>query len=210
MTKLPRGTSEPGVGPGEMIPPPRKAPLIGLYSSVMQSGKSTVADHLVLQHGFRRVRFAGPLKDMARALFTHFATDQTSERMIEGDLKDSPHPMLRGVTPRWVLQSLGTQWGRELIYPDLWVDMAMAEVDRVRRTGTPVVIDDLRFPNELAALVGAGGRAFRIIRPDARPAEGQTAEGLLDDAKFHLTLYNVGSKDAFLKTVSDMAPALGI
>lgn len=47
------------------------------------AGKSTIARELERLEGFARIRFAGPLKDMVRAL-------GLTEREIEGDLKEQP------------------------------------------------------------------------------------------------------------------------
>jgi hypothetical protein len=57
------------------------------FTGLAGSGKSTAAKHLCTRHGFERVRFAGPLKDMMRAL-------GLTEREIEGDRKESPCALL--------------------------------------------------------------------------------------------------------------------
>ena len=85
-------------------------------------GKDTVARELVL-NGFSIVRFAGPLKDMMRAFYrAHDINEAVIERKIEGDLKEHPCPLLRGKTPRYAMQTLGDEWGRQLISADLWTE----------------------------------------------------------------------------------------
>lgn len=56
--------------------------VIGI-AGLARSGKSTAAAHLVKNHGFVRVRFADPLKAMARAL-------GLNEEEVDGDLKEKP------------------------------------------------------------------------------------------------------------------------
>lgn len=129
--------------------------IIGLCGPA-KSGKSLAAQYLINNHGFERVRFAGPLKAMLTALgLTH---DE-----IEGPLKERPCALLGGKTPRHAMITLGTEWGREMIDPDLWVNAWLASVERVP-TGKPVVIEDCRFPNEANAIRFLDGLLVRLVR----------------------------------------------
>lgn len=127
------------------------------FTGLAGAGKTTAAAHLVVRRGFKRVRFAGPLKAM-------MAASGLSQREIDGDLKDLPCDLLGGKTPRWAMQSLGTEWGRNLISSDLWIRAWQKAVAAVP-AGVPVVVDDCRFPNEADAVVAAGGILVRIERP---------------------------------------------
>jgi hypothetical protein len=60
------------------------------------------------------------------------------------------------------MQTLGTEWGRDLIGPDFWVGIWEAKVRQLLRGGVNVVADDCRFPNELAAALRLGGSHARI------------------------------------------------
>lgn len=128
------------------------------------SGKSTAAMHLVRRHGFTRVRFAGPLKAMMAAL-------GLTEIEIEGARKESPCDLLGGRTPRYAMQTIGTEWGRDLIHPDLWVKAWRAAVDRLPENAR-VVVDDCRYQNEAAAVLAMEGVLVRIERPSAAPIAG--------------------------------------
>jgi hypothetical protein len=127
------------------------------FTGLAGAGKSTAAMHLVKSLGFERVRFAGPLKDMMRAL-------GLSEREIDGDLKEKPCDLLGGKTPRYAMQTIGTEWGRDLIDSDLWIRAWQNSISRVP-TGVNVVVDDCRFPNEAKAVGSAGGILVRVDRP---------------------------------------------
>jgi len=125
--------------------------LVGLVGR-LGSGKTTVADYLEEQYGFSRVKFADPLKDMLRAI-------GLTEDHIEGHLKEEPCDLLMGQTPRHAMQTLGTEWGRNCLHPNLWVRL-WAE-----RAGTKrmVVTDDCRFPNEMDMIRINGGLLIRIV-----------------------------------------------
>lgn len=116
------------------------------------AGKTTLADHLIRAYGFRREKMAGPLKDMLRVL-------GLGDAELEGPLKEVPCPLLGGATPRWAMQSLGTEWGRNQISPTLWSD-AWAR----RASSGLVVCDDVRFLNEAALVASLGGTLIRVVR----------------------------------------------
>lgn len=147
----------------EMIAPaPASAPVgrtIVAFTGLAGSGKSTAAAHLVHCHGFQRVRFAGPLKAMLAAL-------GLTPEQIDGSEKETPCDLLGGKTPRYAMQTIGTEWGRYLIASDLWIRAWKAAVAKVP-AGVPVVVDDCRFPNEAEAVRAAGGVIIRIDRPGA-------------------------------------------
>lgn len=131
--------------------------LIGICG-LKGSGKSEVASRLASSLSAHRVRFAGPLKDMLRTL-------GLTEREIEGDLKELPCDKLCGKTPRHAMLTLGTEWGRELIGPAIWADAWQWRVEAALGIGANVVTEDLRFPNEHAALIKSGGIVLRVERP---------------------------------------------
>ena len=150
--------------------------LIGLLGR-KGSGKETAALAL-LSRGYQNVKFAGALKDMIRVLLAYQGVDPyIVERMVEGDLKEEPTAFLGGQTPRFAMQTLGTEWGRILIADDLWVKTA------IRRAGDrETVITDVRFPNEMEAVVAAGGVCFGITADWITPVEGEhESEALIDD-----------------------------
>jgi hypothetical protein len=159
-----------------VVPSPPLAPdmrydaprTIVAFTGLAGAGKSTAAMHLAKSRGFERVRFAGPLKAMMAALGC-----TTAE--IDGDRKEQPCDLLGGKTPRWAMQTLGTEWGRQLIGDDLWIRAWQAAVDRLP-AGVPVVVDDCRFPNEAAAVRAAGGVIVRIDRPGAGTASVHESE----------------------------------
>lgn len=124
-------------------------------TGVALSGKSTAADYLCLRHGFVRVKFAGPLKAMLRAI-------GLTDAEIEGDLKEHLTPLLAGKTPRHAMQTLGTEWGRKRIGEAFWINLWTESASDVLDQGGRVVVDDCRFPNEVDAVHRLGGKVVRL------------------------------------------------
>ena len=115
--------------------------LIGLAGKA-RCGKDTVGDILVAEHDFERVSFAGPLKDAVRTILG------MSPGTLE-EFKDKELDFLDGVTPRRMLQTLGTEWGRETIHPEIWIRIARERIQLIQEMGgTNIVITDVRFDNE--------------------------------------------------------------
>lgn len=125
-------------------------PRIVAFTGPAGSGKSTAADYLVGK-GYTRVKFAAPLKAMCHAI-------GLTVRHIEGDLKQEPCDLLQGKTPRHAMQTLGTEWGRDCLGPNFWIDLWAAEACRHPR----VVCDDCRFENEAASIRDLGGIVVRL------------------------------------------------
>ena len=139
--------------------------IIGLVGEKL-SGKSTViADHLVKNYGFKVVSHADPIKNMLRVI-------GLTDDHISGSLKDVPCGLLCGRTPRWAMQSLGGDWGRDLIHPDLWVNLWS-----IKSSGAGnVVADGVRFSNEVEAIKKMGGITIKIRRPSIEGGSSHSTE----------------------------------
>ncbi|TAJ84555.1 hypothetical protein [Reyranella sp.] len=164
------------------------------------SGKSTVADHLVLRHGFRRLRFGDPLKTMLGALIA--AQGQPPDyvkRCLEGDLKTRPVRELAGRTPRHALQSLSQGWGREAIGPDLWVQCWRGAVEPMLQAG-PVVAEDCSRFDEVDMVRTMGGLVWRIVRED----EAVTPDPEQASFEVDANLLNNGAVPALLLHVNQL------
>lgn len=185
--------------------------LVALYSPAMGSGKSEVAKIMAENFGYSVVKFAGGFKEMLRALYAYMGLpDADSERMIEGDLKTTAVPGLGPLTTRGLMQTLGTEWGRHQL-PDLWVRIAMSRVALLHSQGKYVVIDDLRFPNELEAVKDAGGLCLCVVRPGVEATTSHPSEGLLSDRldQFDGLVANKGSLADLSSSVQKLILSLG-
>ena len=118
-------------------------------------GKSTFA---ALQEA-TVLSFAGPIKRMLKQILP--PGDWLGEKK-EDQLPDFPE----GITPRVMLQTLGTEWMRSTIDADGWVKVAMREAEYFMRMDGRVLFDDVRFANEAVAIRAAGGKVYRVSRKD--------------------------------------------
>ena len=141
--------------------------IIGLCGKA-GAGKDTAADYMVARHGFVKYSMAQPIKAMLNAAFG-WSPEHWNDRAWKEAKIDH-----YGSSPRIMAQTLGTEWGREVINSDLWVRIAADYVhcrqlisqreDIPRYKG--VVIADIRFINE-ATWINAypGGMLARVDRP---------------------------------------------
>ena len=89
--------------------------IIGI-TGYIGSGKTLLADALCAKHNFTIVMFAFRLKDMGRAVGLR-------EDQVEGTGKEIPCQLLCDKTPRYAMQTLGTEWGRNIIGENIWVNL---------------------------------------------------------------------------------------
>jgi len=160
------------------------------------SGKSEIARHLVANHNYIRIRFAQVLKDMLRTL-------GLSPTEVDGYLKEEPCSLLLGKTPRHAMQTLGTEWGRDLIHPNLWTQAWKIIAVRYMEKGywKGVVCEDCRFMNEVETVrTFHGAEVWRILRKDLPPRMEHSSEN--EDLPFNRTIKNYGSIGE-LKTAVD-------
>ncbi|CAB5220449.1 hypothetical protein UFOVP233_79 [uncultured Caudovirales phage] len=147
------------------------------------SGKGIVSKRLAQRHDFHACRFAEPIKQMlGQGLgLTH--------EQIDGREKALPMERFGGLTPRHLMQTLGTEWGRRMVHSDLWINLWK---EKLPGMGDLVVVDDLRFPNEAMAVRQMGGIIWRVIRPGV-PVSDHPSERLQAEISVDATLLNTSS-----------------
>lgn len=136
------------------------------FVGLIGAGKDTAADYLVNYHGFRRDSFANTLKDAVAAVFGWnriLLEGRTKEAREWREIPDEWWSSRLGkpITPRSVLQQWGTDVCRKSYHDDIWI--ASLE-NKLRTTKDDIVISDVRFPNEIAAIHNSGGIVVRIKR----------------------------------------------
>lgn len=173
--------------------------IVGL-TGFKQHGKSTVAERLESEHGFTRLSFAGPLKEMADRIDPVVGINayQEGDEFIaepihlsaarascadEGDLK-ARYPLYREF-----LQRLGTE-GVRAVDDTFWLRIMDSTIGYLVTQGVRrFVIDDARFPNEAELIKGYTdfkmvSALWQVTRPGA---------GIPDDP--HPSEAHVGSLD---------------
>lgn len=130
-------------------------------------GKSQVAQTLIDEYNFTRIKFSDGLKNMLRAI-------GLTEEEIEGALKEQPCEKLGGQTPRHAMMTLGTEWGRKMIHEDIWVLAWRKYV--LESSAERIVVDDCRFLNEAGMIRKLGGTIWHIMRPGYGPLKNHPSE----------------------------------
>jgi hypothetical protein len=149
-------------------------------------GKSTAAKYLTDRRSFVGHKFAATLKNMLYEL-------GIGREHIEGQLKETPCDLLCGKTPRHAMQTLGTQWGRELIGDNFWVGIWSKDVQTLFKRHHDVVTDDLRFPNEADAVRKLGGTIVRLYGRNDAHGDKHESEGHYDKLQFDYVIHNRGT-----------------
>lgn len=142
--------------------------LIGICGKA-RSGKDTIANHLWAEHAFTRIAFADPLKRGAQEMF-----GLSDAQLLDDSLKEV---MIAhwGLSPRQIFQQLGTEAIRNTFGPDHWIKRWLLSYNFLKHTDD-VVVPDVRFDNEAAAIREQGGVIIQVRRGNGLAgAEGQHA-----------------------------------
>lgn len=175
-------------------------PLIGITGRA-RSGKDTIGSYLVENHRYHQVSFAEPLRQFVCNLIG-------IDRRALDFVKEDPVPWL-GKSPRQMLQTLGTEWGRVLVNENIWVLVAMDEVARTLRvSGKASVITDVRFDNEADAIRQRGGRIIHVARPDALAVATHASEAGVRKEYGDFTVLNDGSLSDLYAVVDEIMETL--
>ena len=126
------------------------------------SGKGTIGSYLYREYGYAEDSFAKSLKDATSSIFNW------DRELLEGETKQSREwreeidewwssRLGYEVTPRKILQTLGTETIRTHFHRDIWI----YSIER-RIANKKVVITDCRFPNEIALIKKMNGVIWHV------------------------------------------------
>lgn len=138
-------------------------------TGLARSGKDHAADYLARHMTLHKYAFAEPLKTMLKSVF--------GDHFHEGDRS--------GICPetcksyRVMMQTLGTEWGRELMNPQVWVNLVARRWKEVEAgehkawvnsstcfDAQGMVLSDVRFDSEAEWIQLNGGVIVEIVRPE--------------------------------------------
>lgn len=171
--------------------------LIGLTgftgaNEIAGCGKDTVSSIICNQLSIQSYGFADPIYDMLKS---GLGIDGKSKNR---ELKNSPINWLsseRDVSLRYLLETLGTEWGRNSVCSDLWLRIAEK---RFHETESGLVIRDVRFTNEVDLIDKLGGVIIHIIRSNHFNQEANlnhSSNQPLCVRDFDYVIYNDGDLD---------------
>ena len=150
--------------------------------------------------GYKRLSFADPLRKFSAQILSSLGynglaclRDKKEEKITE-----------LGVSPRQMMQTLGTEWGRSCIHPDLWIMVAAGTVEKQLKRGRNVVIDDVRFPNEAEMIRKLGGELWLVDRPGVVYEGDHASEGALHDIVPDAVINNSGGLEQLREVVTGL------
>jgi len=128
---------------------------------------------------------------------------------MNGDIQDRPGQT--AITVRRILQWWGTEY-RRAQDPDYWTKAWEKKLQEYDLSTTHVLVDDVRFVNELKIIKKNGGHFIRIVRPGFDGANNHSSENSLDDYDgWDLVIDNDGSLEEFLNDVEkQVVPLLSL
>ncbi|MNY21113.1 hypothetical protein D3C86_1546350 [compost metagenome] len=141
----------------------------------MRSGKDTAAAYLADHLQLHQYAFGEPLKVMLKSVFgDHFHHGDRSGICPEA-----------GVSYRHLMQTLGTEWARHQVNPNLWVNLVSKRWHHVKnRMGFPhangMVLSDVRFDSEAQWILANGGYLLEIRRQSAEGDAAHESEAGID------------------------------
>lgn len=165
--------------------------IIGLCGAA-GSGKNTVGELICGIADAKWLSFAEPIYAAVAAI-----TGMTAEEFSDRTVKERPIEWL-GKSPRELLQTLGTEWGRNSVHQEIWIRRAMR---RAERMGGLVVITDVRYDNEAEAIRASGGVVWEIRRQGAGIPGGHASEAGVADDLIDLRIENDGTVGSLAATV---------
>lgn len=183
-----------------------KPMIIGL-AGAKGAGKSTIARHILmgveqaLNYKPQILNFAGPLKEACASLY---ALDYDQ---LYGDRKEEIDPRW-GMSPRQILQTTGARMRAEH-GEGFWVQHMRSKIERetaisiegyYRSLGTCIIIDDVRYENEVALVRELGGTVHGIQRQAAENEDEHESEQLAKELVSHVDYHWLVREDQALET----------
>ena len=152
--------------------------------------------------------FAAPIRAGVAAAFgiddDYFYDRKLKEKPIDGI----------GKSVRELTQLFGTEFGRNMIDPDIWVNVANTMYQGAKNapeyagTYQGIAISDVRFENEAKWIHDNGGVVIKITRPGVGPVNGHVSDKGLSDEHIDYVIENDGTLDQFHEKVLNTVQAV--
>lgn len=160
-----------------------KGPLVGITGPA-RSGKDTFAEFLRAYLGGTIYSMADPIRNMLRGIGIDMNDPYWQSR------KEEPIPVF-GKSPRELMQTLGTEWGRDQVNPQIWV--ILAHHFRMNDPNTALIVPDIRFENEARWIRDSGGLIVRIERDNLSTVKKHSSEAGIKVLPQDLVVKNNGT-----------------
>lgn len=174
--------------------------IIGLTGE-RRVGKSEVVK-ILLEQGFVRCHPFDGGKAACVGYFMHLgASADDAERMVNGDLKDVPSPILPGnAMPRDLMEPFGAFMGQTMGVE--WTLGAELAATFRAHPGRDVVAESLVYEADLFRSLG--GLLIRIERPGVKRPAGMMTDAFQRTIQADVTIYNDGTLDDLRRKILDL------
>jgi len=178
------------------------------------NGKDTIANHLRDRYDYQQIAFAEPLKESCRVLFGF------NDEQLYGSLKETSDPNWYNLTPRQVLQYMGTDIMRNQMtnlskeFEDkFWIKCVENKIKKIlsENPNVCIVISDVRFPNEVEMIKKLGGTVIRVKRPNIEnnnTFSAHASENMIDELPVDYELINDTTREELYYKTEDIIYSL--
>jgi hypothetical protein len=134
------------------------------------SGKDTIGEFLINKYGFKKLSFAGALKDIVSIMFGWSRDKLEGVNKEDREWREVVDPwwseqlQMPNLTPRYVLQYFGTDIFRKYFHQDIWIKIVENQLIKFIEYNQNIVITDCRFKNEIDLISQYGGKIIHVYR----------------------------------------------
>jgi len=133
------------------------------------AGKDTLATILINEHNFIKLSFANAVKYVLSIIFgwdRQILEGLTPNDRIFRETIDTwwSQELRMDVTPRNMMQYIGTELFRNHLHEDIWTKVVEKQLIKLLDENKNVVITDCRYPNEFEMVKKYGGKIVHIYR----------------------------------------------
>lgn len=134
------------------------------------AGKDTIADYLVFKYNFTKLSLATKLKEGVATIFGYDYNALCGVTPIDREWREQKDEFWstvcdKDLTPRKILQMVGTECFRNIFSENFWVACLHNEIKNLQTKGIKnFVISDARFMSEINYLRQIGGVVWEVQR----------------------------------------------
>lgn len=147
-------------------------------------GKTSIARAIEANHWDRAAiySFADPIRRMLRGIIPESV-------LRDPEQKEQPIDWLGGKSPRQIMQTLGSDWGRKMVVDDIWLKVMRRTIEE--QPFDIAIIDDCRFENEMQMVRDMGGMVFELYREGIEYTGEHDSEQKLSRADWKIWAGNI-------------------
>ena len=166
----------------------------------IHTGKTTVANYLCEKYNFKRMSLGDGVKECTVKMFEILnSTGFTRENIKLEDLNNRD----KKERYRTLMQQISTDCIKKVISENVWIDIVKQKIINSKHEN--IVIDDIRFKNELFELSNLNKNVLIIkLTRDCEIKSEHISEHDLDDTIVPNIINNNGTKEELFKLVDSL------